>query len=106
MFPTRTTNPPSTSGSTVELSSTRLPVCSSMRLPMSFTSPSSSSTALVTLTGSSWFSLAQRSLNTRLIRARTGIRCRSASSFRKFTVCSSAPLTSRSTPSDFSSEEK
>ena len=121
MFPTRTIRPPSTSGSTFEDSSTFRPVCSWMRFPMSSTRPSSSSTALVTVTGSSWFSSAQSASNSRrmrnsadamapqqeeLMRNSAGMRWRSASSSRKFTKRSSASLTIFRTPSRFSSEEK
>src|SRR5215210_2207629 len=106
MFPTCTFRPPSTSGSTFEDSSTLRSVCSSMRLPMSFTSLSSSSTALVTVTGRSLFSSAQSASNSRLMRNSAGIRWRSASSSRKFTKRSSASLTTFRTPSRFSSDEK
>src|SRR5262245_47361875 len=106
MFPTRTTSPPRTSGSTFELSSTVLPACSSMRLPISCTRLSSRPTALVTVTGRRYRSAAQRASQARRTRKRTGSRGRSASSLRKFTMRSSASLTTRSTPSRFSSEEK
>ena len=93
MFPTWTIRPPSTSGSTFEDSSTFRPVCSWMRFPMSSTTPSSSSTALVTVTGSSWFSSAHSASNSRRMRNSAGMRWRSASSSRKFTKRSSASVT-------------
>ena len=56
-LPTRRTMPPRMSGSTVLVSSTRWPVCSPMRSPICSTVSWSSSTALVTSTGSSLFSV-------------------------------------------------
>ncbi len=73
---------------------------------MSCTSPSSSSTALVTVTGSSLFSSAHIESKLRRIRNSTGMRWRSASSWRKLTRRSSASVTMRVTPSFFSSLEK
>jgi hypothetical protein len=106
MFPTRTIKPPSTSGSTFDDSSTLRPVCSWMRSPISSARPSSSSIALVTVTGRSLCSSAQSASNARLIRNSAGIRWRSAISSRKFTKRSSASLTIRFTPSRFSFDEK
>jgi hypothetical protein len=73
---------------------------------MSSTRPASRSVALVTTTGSSLFSSAQRSSKIRRIRNRAGMRWRSASSSRKLRTRSSASLTIRRMPSFFSSLEK
>ena len=106
MFPTCTTSPPRMSGSTRLSSSTVLPVCSSISEPIRSAISGSSSTALVTVTPSRLFSLAQSESKWRRIRKRTGIRCFSSSRSRKLTSSGSAPETAFARPSSFSADEK
>ncbi len=96
MLPTRTTRPPSTSGSTLLDSSTRRPVCSSISLAdVLDDAPRRARRRSSRVTGSSLFSSAHSASKSRRMRNSAGIRWRSASSSRKLTRRSSASLTIR-----------